>query len=166
MDFVNNGQIFYRESSRNYDLDQGKADVLKAFPSMDSFYPTRVYIITYSEVPGKGNTLVQYNTFQTVIITNGTLSYLVFNFYSLTWPNSGFTKLTCLFGFTAGDKLNYYSYPGSYKIAVVNAAIESNVNTKGKFYKLHKSVVSIFIVGNLSSLRDFLGNYLFKYLFK
>lgn len=82
-------------------------------------------------MPSKGGSVSETNTFQTVIATNGLLSFLIFNFDTLMWPNPVNLK-SCLFGYNA-DGVTTFTYPGSNTLNITNVALESNVNVKGKW---------------------------------
>jgi WD40 repeat protein len=135
------GRIYYRDSSSSSDLYKAKNDIVNVYST--TFNPSRVYIITWDQVAAfDGNSSVN-NTFQLVIATDGKISFLVFNFGSISWPNSQFT-INSFFGYNAGDNINYYSHPDSFTNNITNVASKSNVNLPGKW---------IFIVtsANLSS---------------
>jgi hypothetical protein len=124
------GQIYYRESFCLSDLIQAKNDIANIYST--KFNPSRVYIITWDQVSAyNGNSSIN-NTFQLVIATDGKLSFLIFNFGSLSWPNSQFT-MNSFFGYNAGDNINYYSYPDSFNNNITNVAFQSNLNKPGKW---------------------------------
>jgi hypothetical protein len=107
-------------------LTQAKIDISKVYFS--TFNPTRLYITTwYLVAPYSGPIL--YNTFQTVIATDGILSFLVFNFQQMSWSYS----TNNLFGYNAGDNINYYSHPDSFTTNIINVSSQSNVNFPGKW---------------------------------
>ena len=101
IDTLKGGQIYYRESSSSSDLTQAQIDISKVYFS--TFNPTRLYITTwYLVAPYSGPIL--YNTFQTVIATDGILSFVIFNFQQMSWSYSTSNH----FGYNAGDNINYY----------------------------------------------------------
>ena len=125
-----NGKIFYRESSRTVDLNQEKAEIMTSFRNSSDFNPTRIFIITYDQVSAYLGTTSVHNTFQTAIATNGTLSFLIFNYNNLMWPLTN--PSACLFGFNAGDGYRSYTNPLSFT-DIKGIAATSNVNFKGKW---------------------------------
>jgi len=124
------GRIYYRESSSASDLNQAKNEIANIYSS--AFKPSRLYIITWDRVAAFDGRPSVNNTFQLVIATDGKLSFLVFNFGIMSWPNSQFT-MNSFFGYNAGDNINYYSYPDSFTNNITNVASKSNVNIPGKW---------------------------------
>jgi hypothetical protein len=124
------GRIYYRESSTTSDLNQAKNDIASIYST--AFNPSRLYIITWDRVAAFDGRPSLNNTFQLVIATDGKLSFLIFNFGIMSWPNSKFT-MNSFFGYNAGDNINYYSYPDSFTNNIINVASKSNVNIPGKW---------------------------------
>jgi hypothetical protein len=56
-----------------------------------SFNPLRLYITIWDQVAANDGSSSQNNTFQLVILTDGILSFLIYNFGSMTWPNNQFS---------------------------------------------------------------------------
>jgi len=125
------GQIYYRESSNSTDLTQAKSDIVKVY--FNTFNPTRLYITTWYQVAAYGGTSTTFNTFQLVIVTNGSISFLVFNFEQMSWASPPSGSLFANFGYSAGDNINYYSHPDSFTANIVNVSLQSNVNVPGKW---------------------------------
>jgi len=128
------GQIFYRESSSLSDLYQAKNDIANIYST--TFNPSRVYIVTWDQVAAFNGNSSLNNTFQLVIATDGKISFLVFNFGNMSWPNSQF-EMNSFFGYNAGDNINYYSYPDSFTNNITNVASKSNVNIQVNGFLLH-----------------------------
>jgi len=132
------GRIFYRESSSSSDFNQAKSDIANIYSS--SFNPSRLYIITWDQVAANdGNSSIN-NTFQVVIATDGKISFLIFNFGIMSWPNSQF-EMNSFFGYNAGDNINFYSYPDSFTNNITNVANSSNVNLPGKWIFIASSKI-------------------------
>ena len=83
------GQIYFRESFCSCDLNQAKTEIANIYST--SFNPLRLYITTWDQVAAYGGNSSQNNTFQLVIATDGILSFLIYNFGSMTWPNNQFS---------------------------------------------------------------------------
>lgn len=145
-----NGQIYYRESSSASDLNQAKADILKAYSNLASFSPSRAYIITWDRVAAYGGTPSATNTFQAVISTDGVLSFLIFNFGFLS-----LTSKSTQIGGNSGDGVNFYKFPDSLTTNPSGLSILSNVNVSGKW---------VFKVDSLSSSSDNKSNSKFAFL--
>lgn len=132
-----NGQIYYRESSSTSDLNQTKSDVLKAYPGLVSFSPSRAYIITWDRVSAYGGSSSATNTFQAVISTDGIASFLIFNFGSVSLLSKSIQ-----IGGNSGDGVNFYRFPDNLTISISSISTLSNVNVPGKW---------VFKVDSLSS---------------
>ena len=70
-------------------LNQAKNDIANIYST--KFKPSRVYIITWDQVAAYNGNSSLNNTFQLVIATDGKLSFLIFNFGIMSWPNSKFS---------------------------------------------------------------------------
>jgi alpha-tectorin len=124
------GQIYYRESSCSCDLNLAKTDISNVYSY--SFNPSRVYIITWDQVAAYNGNSSLNNTFQVVIATDELLSFLIFNFGDMAWPNSQFS-MNSFFGYNTGDNINSYSYPDSFTNNITSVSSDSNVNIPGKW---------------------------------
>jgi WD40 repeat protein len=124
------GQIYYRESSSSSDLNQAKSDITNVYSA--SFNPTRLYITTWYQVAAYSGSSSVNNTFQVVIATDGKLSFVIYNFGSMSWPNSLLSK-DSNFGYNAGDNTNFYSHPNSFTNSITNVSLQSNVKIPGKW---------------------------------
>jgi len=124
------GRIYYRESSSSSDLNQAKSDIARIYSSV--FNVSRVYIITWDQVAGYEGSASLSNTFQVVLATDGRISFLIFNFGKMSWPNSQFS-MNSFFGYNAGDNVNFYSYPDSFTNNITSVSTQSNVNIPGKW---------------------------------
>jgi len=124
------GQIYFRESFCSLDLNKAKSDIASIYST--TFNPLRLYIITWDQVAAYNGYSSLNNTFQVIIATDGNLSFLVFNFGIISWPNSQF-RVNLFFGYNAGNNINYYSYPDSFTNNITNVAVKSNVNIPGKW---------------------------------
>jgi WD40 repeat protein len=124
------GQIYYRKSSSSSDLNQAKSDIANVYAT--TFNPSRVYITTWNQVAAYDGSSAVNNTFQVVIATDEKLSFLIFNFGSMSWPNSQFS-MNSFFGYNAGNNITFYSYPYSFTNNITNVSLQSNVKIPGKW---------------------------------
>jgi WD40 repeat protein len=124
------GQIYFRESFCSCDLNQAKTEIAEIYST--TFNPTRLYITTWDQVAAYDGSSSQNNTFQLVIATDGKLSFLIYNFGSMTWPNNQFS-MDAFFGYNAGDNVNFYSNPNSFTNNIISVSSQSNVNIPGKW---------------------------------
>lgn len=135
---VTNGQIYYRESSSESDLKRAKDEIMNTFSI--AFKPTRAYIITFDQVAAYGGTFIETNSFQLVIATDGKITYLIYIYGKMMWPNSGFTKKVQV-GYDAGDNVNYFTFPDSFTNNIMSVSSKSNINSPGKWlFKASNSV--------------------------
>ena len=131
------GQIYYRESSSATDLNQAKGEVLKAYSNLTTFSPSRAYIITWDRVAAYGASSSATNTFQAVISTDGVVTFLNFNFGSLSLLSKSIQ-----IGGNSGDGVNFYKFPDYLAASISSLSTLSNINVPGKW---------IFKVDSLSS---------------
>ena len=125
---LTNGQIYYRESSSTSDLSKAKEDVLKSNSNFASFFPSRAYVLTWDKVSAYGSSSLATNSFQAVIATDGKISFLIFDFGSL----SLISKST-LIGGNSGDGVNFYKFPEVLSTSPSSLSSLSNINVPGKW---------------------------------
>jgi len=125
---LTNGQIYYRESSRKSDLSKAKEDVLKSNSNFASFSPSRAYVLTWDKIAAYGSSSLATNSFQAVIATDGIISFLIFNFGSLSLI-SKFTQI----GGNSGDGVNFYKFPEVLSTNISSLSSLSNINVPGKW---------------------------------
>lgn len=85
----------------------------------------------------------QVNTFQTVLITDGRLSFTIFNYETITWTTgthassggnaTGLGGIAAQAGFNAGDGRRYFSIPGSRTADVAEVETTTNVGVPGRW---------------------------------
>ena len=100
------GRIYYRESSSSSDLNQAKSDIANVYSA--SFNPSRLYITTWDQVAAYSGSSSVNNTFQVVIATDGKLSFVIYSFGSMSWPNGRF-PISAFFGYNAGENATFFS---------------------------------------------------------
>ena len=131
------GQIYFRESFCPLDFNQAKNEIANIYST--TFNPLRLYVTTWDQVAAYGGSSSQNNTFQLVMATDGNLSFLIYNFGSMTWPNNQFS-MNAFFGHNAGDNVNFYSNPNSFTNNIISVSSQSNVNIPGKWIFFASSV--------------------------
>jgi hypothetical protein len=142
---LNNGRIYYRETTDNTLLTRATRDIQSAFTSQGfyNFVARWMFIATWHNVTyyGGGQT-TPIQSFQMILVTDGTNSFTMFNYGQLTWTTgtaSGGSAATGLggtpaqVGFNAGDAVNYYVVPWSRTADIVNIWTTSNVGTIGRW---------------------------------
>nr|XP_043900380.1 sushi, nidogen and EGF-like domain-containing protein 1 isoform X1 [Solea senegalensis] len=138
------GRVFYRESQEPSMLSRASADVKTYFPDFPSFNATWALISTWHQVTffgGNSNTPV--NTFQVVLITDGELSFTIFQYNNITWTTgmhassggnlAGLGGIAAQAGFNAGDGERYFNIPGSRTADVANVEGTTNVGFPGRW---------------------------------
>ncbi|XP_033763976.1 sushi, nidogen and EGF-like domain-containing protein 1 isoform X2 [Pecten maximus] len=124
------GEIWYKLSSSQDLMNRAGTDIQSGFSDQNDFSPSLVFIVTWSEVPyfgASGDDLLLRNTFQIVLTTDGTKSFVMFHYLKLDWASNA------MVGFNAGDGVNSYTINGSLSADVTNLVNRSNVGVPGKF---------------------------------
>lgn len=114
--------MFYRQTNRSDILQQIASIASQSFELQ--FVPTLTFIATWDAVPAfDGRLQGLTNTFQVVLATNGTISFVGFVYRDIQWTGNA------LIGFNAGDGSGY-SAPLTSTDAQGNGR-ESNINQPG-----------------------------------
>ncbi|XP_053355426.1 sushi, nidogen and EGF-like domain-containing protein 1 isoform X2 [Clarias gariepinus] len=138
------GKVFYRESKDPKILKRATEDIHHYFPEFPTFTATWVLIATWHKVTFFGGSPVTpVNTFQVVLITDGELSFTIFQYHNVTWTTgmhassggnrSGLGGIAAQAGFNAGDGRRYFNIPGSRTDDVVEVETTTNVGYPGRW---------------------------------
>ncbi|XP_071951618.1 sushi domain-containing protein 2-like [Antedon mediterranea] len=148
---VNEGHVYFREVTNDQELfDRATSEVLRLFGGelgLKRFTTKWLFIATWEKVPfyvvsGQAN---RYNTFQTVLITDGVLSFVIFNYGVLEWTTGwssygssnglaqGNESVAAQVGFNAGNGLNFYSVEGSRTNDILKINETSNIDREGRW---------------------------------
>ncbi|XP_020488730.2 sushi, nidogen and EGF-like domain-containing protein 1 isoform X1 [Labrus bergylta] len=138
------GRVFYRESHEPSILRRASGEVKTYFSEFPNFNATWVLISTWHQVTFfGGNSKTPVNTFQVVLITDGELSFTIFQYNNITWTTgmhassggnlAGLGGIAAQAGFNAGDGKRYFNIPGSRTADVVNVEGTTNVGYPGKW---------------------------------
>ncbi|XP_029988085.1 sushi, nidogen and EGF-like domain-containing protein 1 isoform X2 [Sphaeramia orbicularis] len=138
------GKVFYRESLDSHILRRASSDVKTYFSEFPNFSATWVLISTWHQVTFfGGNSLTPVNTFQVVLITDGELSFTIFQYNNITWTTGmhassggnlvGLGGIAAQAGFNAGDGKRYFNIPSSRTADVVNVEETTNVGYPGRW---------------------------------
>ncbi|KAK9395019.1 TECTA: Tectorin alpha [Crotalus adamanteus] len=99
------GEIYYRETTDPVLLKKVSKDIRKYFKNLPSFTAVSVFIATWDEVTFYGgSSTTPVNTFQALLISDGTASFAMFNYEEINWTTgtaSGGDPLTGLGGVMA-----------------------------------------------------------------
>ena len=126
------GDIYYREANGSEALRQAQSLLLHNYTSSSSgFYPTSVFIATWSEVPPFPGSLwrpgFSTNTYQVVLMTDGETSYVCFLYEDIQWGEGAGI------GFNAGDGNRSFTVPGALTSETLDMENQSNVGRPGVF---------------------------------
>uniref|UniRef100_G3SSY9 Sushi, nidogen and EGF-like domain-containing protein 1 n=1 Tax=Loxodonta africana TaxID=9785 RepID=G3SSY9_LOXAF len=132
------GDVYYREATDPVTLHRATEDVRRYFPELPDFSATWAFIATWYRVTFFGGSASSpVNTFQVVLITDGKLSFTIFNYESITWTTgthassggntTGLGGIAAQAGFNAGDGRRYFSIPGSRTSDVAELETTTNV---------------------------------------
>ncbi|XP_069006982.1 sushi, nidogen and EGF-like domain-containing protein 1 isoform X4 [Embiotoca jacksoni] len=138
------GRVFYRESQDPSILWRASGDVRTYFSEFPNFNATWVLISTWHQVTFfGGNSRTPVNTFQVVLITDGELSFTIFQYNNITWTTgmhassggnlAGLGGIAAQAGFNAGDGKRYFNIPSSRTADVVNVELTTNVGYPGRW---------------------------------
>ncbi|XP_037588135.1 sushi, nidogen and EGF-like domain-containing protein 1 isoform X10 [Cebus imitator] len=138
------GDVYYREATDPATLRQATEDVRRYFPELPDFSATWVFVATWYRVTFfGGSSSSPVNTFQTVLITDGRLSFTIFNYESITWTTgthassggnaTGLGGIAAQAGFNAGDGQRYFSIPGSRTADMADVETTTNVGVPGRW---------------------------------
>uniref|UniRef100_A0A8C5N809 Sushi, nidogen and EGF-like domain-containing protein 1 n=1 Tax=Gouania willdenowi TaxID=441366 RepID=A0A8C5N809_GOUWI len=138
------GRVFFRESQEPSVLGRASGEVRTYFSEFPNFNATWVLISTWHDVTFfGGNSHTPINTFQAVLITDGELSFTVFQYSNITWTTgmhassggnaAGLGGIAAQAGFNAGDGKRYFNIPGSRTTEVVNIEETTNVGYPGRW---------------------------------
>ena len=109
IDITKGGSIYYRLDNTSSTADQVQLDVYNQFPDVDFFYPSLVFVATWDRVAAfSSNFRDTVNTFQVVIASDGTRSFVRFSYEDIQWGGS-----RTLIGISAGDRVNFITHPAS-----------------------------------------------------
>ncbi|XP_078185080.1 sushi, nidogen and EGF-like domain-containing protein 1 isoform X19 [Callithrix jacchus] len=138
------GDVYYREATDPATLRRATEDVRRYFPELPDFSATWVFVATWYRVTFfGGSSSSPVNTFQTVLITDGKLSFTIFNYESITWTTgthassggnaTGLGGIAAQAGFNAGDGQRYFSIPGSRTADMADVETTTNVGVPGRW---------------------------------
>ncbi|XP_056399545.1 serine-rich adhesin for platelets-like [Hyla sarda] len=141
------GDIYYRQSTDPALLSRATSDINSYFHGMN-FTASWVFVATWKDVPFFGSTSTKVNNFQLVLISNGNVTFTLYNYVDLQWTTgtiSGGDKATglggtpALAGLNSGSSSSYYQMPGSLTSDILLISSKSNVHIPGRWaFKIDK----------------------------
>lgn len=116
---INGGTIYYRVDTDPIIRDLVNQEILAQYPAeFPPFQATLVFVATWDRVqPFYSNLTGQVNTFQAVIASDGTRSFVRFTYGDIQWG-----RVSTLIGVSAGDRVNYITHPLSLSSSVTSIA--------------------------------------------
>ena len=106
---LNGGMIYYRQEFNSSIADLVAEDLSSQYPEVGFFYPSLVFVATWDRVASfYSNFGGLYNTFQVIIASDGSRSFVKFIYGDIEWGGS-----STLIGVSAGDRLNFVTHPAS-----------------------------------------------------
>ncbi|NXO73463.1 SNED1 protein, partial [Phainopepla nitens] len=158
------GEIYYRESTDQPILERASRDIAQYFPEFPGFSAQWVFIATWYRVTFfGGSSFSPVNTFQIVLITDGKLSFTIFNYESITWTTgmhassggdfAGLGGIAAQAGFNAGDGKRYFNIPGSRTDDIADVEMTTNVGIPGRWvFRIDDAQVQVGGCSNTTSV--------------
>ncbi|NXP53717.1 SNED1 protein, partial [Heliornis fulica] len=158
------GDVYYRESTEQPILERASRDIVQYFPEFPGFSAQWVFIATWYRVTFfGGSSFSPVNTFQIVLITDGKLSFTIFNYESITWTTgmhassggdfTGLGGIAAQAGFNAGDGKRYFNIPGSRTDDIVDVEMTTNVGIPGRWvFRIDDAQVQVGGCSNTTSV--------------
>ncbi|XP_030906505.2 sushi, nidogen and EGF-like domain-containing protein 1 isoform X4 [Melopsittacus undulatus] len=158
------GDVYYRESTEQSILERASRDIAQYFPEFPGFSAQWVFIATWYRVTFfGGNSFSPVNTFQIVLITDGKLSFTIFNYESITWTTgmhassggdfAGLGGIAAQAGFNAGDGKRYFNIPGSRTDDIADVEMTTNVGIPGRWvFRIDDAQVQVGGCSNTTSV--------------
>ncbi|KAM9249345.1 sushi, nidogen and EGF-like domain-containing protein 1 [Dugong dugon] len=158
------GDVYYREATDPATLHRATGDVRRYFPELLDFSATWAFVATWYRVTFFGGSASSpVNTFQIVLITDGKLSFTIFNYESITWTTgthassggdaAGLGGIAAQAGFNAGDGRRYFSIPGSRTADVAEVETTTNVGVPGRWvFRIDDAQVRVGGCGHTTSV--------------
>ncbi|XP_077205134.1 sushi, nidogen and EGF-like domain-containing protein 1 isoform X3 [Paroedura picta] len=158
------GKVYYRETREQAILEKATKDIWQYFPEFPEFSAQWVFIATWYQVTFfGGNSHSPVNTFQIVLVTDGMLSFTIFNYESVTWTtgmhassggnSAGLGGIAAQAGFNAGDGKRYFNIPGSRTDDIVDVEMTTNVGIPGRWvFRIDDAQVQVGGCNNTTSV--------------
>ncbi|OCT73575.1 hypothetical protein XELAEV_18036554mg [Xenopus laevis] len=136
---INQGDIYYRQSTDEALLSQTTTDIRRYFHN-GNFTVKWVFVATWDNVPYYGSSSNKGDTFQAVITTDGNLTYVMFNYGDIEWTTgtsaggsseTGLGGTAALAGLNCGNTIACYVIPGSLSPSIIYVSSTSNVGVPG-----------------------------------
>ncbi|XP_067897947.1 sushi, nidogen and EGF-like domain-containing protein 1 isoform X5 [Heterodontus francisci] len=149
------GDVFFRETKDPAILQSATDDIRRYFPELEEFTTQWALVATWYRVTFfGGSSFSPVNTFQIVLVTDGELSFTIFNYENITWTTgmhassggdfAGLGGIAAQAGFNAGDGKRYFNIPGSRTDDIVDVEMTTNVGIPGRWvFRIHDAQVEV-----------------------
>uniref|UniRef100_H3AIN8 Alpha-tectorin n=1 Tax=Latimeria chalumnae TaxID=7897 RepID=H3AIN8_LATCH len=140
-----NGHVYYRTAKSGRTMELANADINRYFPKLN-VTTQWVLVATWDKVAYYGTQTSNVNSFQVVLITDGSHSFVLLNYGDITWISVYCAsvmvqelRLPCVerrgraAGFNSGNSTFYFYIPGSRTADIINVGSTSNVNERGRW---------------------------------
>uniref|UniRef100_A0AC35F270 Uncharacterized protein n=1 Tax=Panagrolaimus sp. PS1159 TaxID=55785 RepID=A0AC35F270_9BILA len=146
VDARRSGDIYYRQTTDAAVLAKGEAELAKAFSDIGhidlkwAFIATWVNVTYFRDPPGSDESTRLRNTFQAILLTDGSQSFTIFYYNKITWTTgdvsngiNGLGGTPAEVGYDLGDRNHFEFVNGSCSNNVINITKNSNVKNPGKW---------------------------------
>ena len=114
IDIRDGGLIYYRQVFDQFIVDLVRQEVASQFPEVGFFFPSLVFVATWDRVAQFGARNGLRNTFQTIVTSDGSQTFVGFTYGDIQWGGN-----STLIGVSAGDQRNFITHPASLSPSVV-----------------------------------------------
>ena len=125
VDVTRGGTVYYRQDNTSSIAEQIQQNVSLQFHNIGFFYPSLVFIATWDRVapydysiPGDSLSRRLVNTFQVVVASDETRTFVRFNYGDIQWV--GPQPFWTLIGVSIGDRANFITHPASLSRSVLS----------------------------------------------
>lgn len=140
------GRVHYRETTDRVFLLKASAEIRMGFPSLSNINLGWAFVVTWDDVGFYGATancdgLTKRNTFQVILTTDGSKSFVIFFYNKVTWTTGTASNGNCTglggtpakAGFDTGDGSTFFEIGGACTDAILNIETTTNVGQPGKW---------------------------------
>uniref|UniRef100_A0A8C5MIE4 NIDO domain-containing protein n=1 Tax=Leptobrachium leishanense TaxID=445787 RepID=A0A8C5MIE4_9ANUR len=133
------GDVYYRESTDSQLLARATTDVRSCF-NYRGFTARWLFVATWSRVTYYGSQSNKVNTFQVVLVTDRSKTFVLFNYGKIQWTTgtasggvNGLGGIPAVGGVYSGDHTCFYTIPGSLSPEIINIISTTNANLPGRW---------------------------------
>lgn len=136
---IKHGYLWFQQTMDQKKLDSIKRKVQCLYPQNKDLVAKWAFIITWENITSSTHLKTLTNTFQIVLVNIEDYSYVLFQYYNLTWSSwempdnktDESRNQSAVAGYNGGDGISYSMLPGSTSKEIMKIQYESNVNVPG-----------------------------------